>query len=130
MRLKIATFLMYLVAAAWAVFGLGWLFLTDDRFAEIKYLYGPVGLAAGVFFALLAFFLRRRKLMAWRLSVLSLVFTVLLLLSDQLGWLDFSYMGLAALTFLSLLIARPGLLAPQEPEPDEVEPEEGEDEEQ
>lgn len=110
---------MYLLALAWAVFAAGWLFFSDDRMADLKYLYGPFGLAVALFFVVLAFLIRRRKLLAWKISIFAVAFTIVLVLSETLGRLEISYMAVAGLTMLMLLIARPGLLKPQEPEVEE-----------
>ncbi len=102
---KITIVLITIIALCWLVFGI--LVVTNSIPTIPSGLYstllGMGTIVCSLIIALAAFFLSRRNRIVYYMSVALLGTILVVSFMDDLGWLDFTLIGITAITFILLI---------------------------
>lgn len=93
---------MYLISIFWIIFAVHWLF----RDSDYRYFYAITGLGYAIVLAILAFYLNKKQRWAWWGAVILTGLSIILTITDQVGWFDLAYLVPAVVLFFLLLVRR------------------------
>jgi len=93
---------MYLISIFWAIFAVAWLF----RDSDYRYFYTVTGLGYAILIAVFAHFLNKRRQWAWWGALTLTGISIILTITDQVGWFDMVYLVPAVVLFIMLFTAR------------------------
>jgi hypothetical protein len=97
---KITLGLMSLIAAIWFLFGLlaAANLITTIPGIQVRLVIGGMAIACSLVTALFTYLLFHRNRVAYKLTLILLCLVILLSFADNLGWVDFSLIGMTAVT--------------------------------
>jgi hypothetical protein len=102
---KITLGLLSFLAAIWFIFGVlaGANFITTIPGIQVRLVIGGMAIACSLVISLFTFLLFRRNRVVYKLTLVLLCLVILLSFADDLGWVDFSLIGITAIA-LGLLV--------------------------
>ncbi len=89
----------YGIAAFWIIFAILWLF----RDSDYRYYYTVFALGNAAVLAILGYYMNKRLKWAYWGALSILGVNILLTITDQMGWIDFTYLFVAMVLFIMVM---------------------------